>query len=113
MTNAELIALLHEARESVQLLANKLHNELDYDYSEEQEQLCSRIDAALVAHDTPHKVAWRNLDYKAIYVADCDGADLEVQLGAERWHWDVSRFGDCATLEEAQAAAVKAARGMR
>lgn len=40
-------ALLREARESVQLLANKLHNELDYDYSEEQEQLCFRIDAAL------------------------------------------------------------------
>ena len=39
--------LLREARESVQLLANKLHNELDYAYSEEQEQLCSRIDAAL------------------------------------------------------------------
>ena len=103
MTNAELLDLLREARDVVDMSLPVYSNS----------KLVSRIDAALATHDTPHKVAWRNLDYKAIYVADCDGADLEVQLGAERWHWETSRYGDCATLEEAQAAAVKAARSLK
>jgi len=43
--------LLREARESVRLLANKFHNELEYHYAEEQEHLCHHIGAALAEHD--------------------------------------------------------------
>lgn len=102
-------ALLREARESVQLLANKLYNELDYGYSEEQEQLCSRIDTALAQKDA--EVVWsRSRDR---YWSQIDSADVQVQFlpSSKNWHWEVVRYGFMPTEEEAKKAAIDAAKG--
>lgn len=69
INNIDPWELLREARESVQLLANKLHNELDYGYSEEQEQLCSRIDTALTAHEA------EMIEHRKNFARDCKDFD--------------------------------------
>ena len=103
MTELEkLRALLVEARREIKASVVGIH-------------LVRRIDAALAepVGSAQSAVEWRNPNNTKMFFAECDGADLEVQLGAERWHWEVSRYGDCATEDEAKATAEKAAKGQR
>lgn len=115
MKTEELIELLREARES--LLAQ--HDPVD------NLTLVGRIDAALASHDAvpPGEVAWRKNEhcddefemYEA-YPDDYTGLDV-VRFKDGKWRWtacrEVEEQGYCNTLDEAQRAALSAARGMR
>lgn len=59
-------------------------------------------------------VEWRRTETRpTVFRTYFEGADMEIQLGADRWHWEVTREGDEDTLDEAQRAALAAARGRR
>ncbi len=121
MTNAELLDLLREARESV--FRDSLCREYDDSHKaaamEEHKRrtnLMDRIDAALAnsRDSTTEVVQWLSPEKKpTVFLASRGGASLEVSLGAERWFWDVSLYGDCATEAEAKSAAIAAARGLK
>jgi hypothetical protein len=111
MTNAELVALLREARES------------HCPSWRFRCGICSRIDAALAAHAdsaTP-VVEWRLGDdcdedfvYYEAYPDSDTGVDA-VRFKDGKWRWTMSREqqGYCDTLDEAKSAAIAAARGLR
>ena len=106
MTNAELLALLREAQaqaESVDGLSVALSR---------------RIDAALAEHDavppSEDKVEWRRTQTgPTVFVAHLNDADMALRVDWERWYWKVTREGHTTTLDEAKAAAIAAAKGMR
>ena len=116
MTNAELLALLREARDSV---------ERDMDYTEIPDQvsrehirltgLLARIDAALAEHadsDTP-VVEWKT--EMGLHATTVNGVNIAVFPMAEDGKWTAALHvaEPFTTLDEAQRAAIAAARGMR
>jgi hypothetical protein len=104
MTKAELIGLMREVQWAVAYAASGPLVPRDI------KELRDRFDAALKDADTPLDVEWRSPENRpTVFLAHRAGADMEVQLGAERWLWDVSLYGDCATEEEAKAMAIKVA----
>lgn len=111
----DLWALLREARGHV-------FNWPDYTVVQKR-SLLDRIDAALAAHDvvppSEEKVEWTQ-DALGYYARVMVEAEIEVfqDLSGE-WQWNrtaassVQPHGHAATLDEAQRAALAAARGMR
>lgn len=120
----KLAELLEEARESVKLLANKLHNELEYDYSEEQEQLCRRIDTALAEHKKSEEEAkWvEGVTVSGVSSEEYCMEDTFLQVWPtlnpdNPFSWSVcnrlgEKIGHATTSSKAKAAAIKAARGL-
>lgn len=121
MTKKEMVALLREARDAV---------EWDFDWSEHSQasdrkvalDLLSRIDAALAEHDAEERadsatpvVEWEQR--QGSYIHDDGVSELRVYLWGDEWHWHTvvehRASGTCATEDEAKAAAIAAARGMR
>lgn len=125
MTNTELLALLREARDSVALDAETAGNSRFASEDERVSGLLARIDAALAAHDavppSEEKVEWKliDIDYP-MHHANCEGAELVVfpnlfpaNDAESLWRWKVGRQGYTNDFDEAQRAALAAARGMR
>lgn len=79
----------------------------------------TRIDAALAAHDAePEAVEWVEYSDGDLMAYPGDGNILSVRKREDgRWQWnteiDREDGGFCATVEEAKAAALKAARSAR
>lgn len=116
MGNAELVALLREARDAV---------EWDFDWSEHSQasdrkvalDLLARIDAALAVHDavppSEVEVEWRLANRPHVFLAHLNDADMALRVDWDRWYWKVTREGHTFTLDEAKSAAIAAAKGMR
>lgn len=107
MGNAELLALLREAREFI----------LRFGKVEEDHNLRDRIDAVLakrVDFATP-SVEWEQR--QGSYIHDDGVNELRVYLWGDEWHWhtvvEYRANGTCTTEAEAKAAAIAAARGMK
>jgi len=113
MTNTELVELLRETRRWVG------HN-LDCTSVCDECVLADRIDAALATHDAEERVTWsssgKGLD------ATFGGYLVEVQPTHDGWWgWRAEQFpvhrdrqhGHKRTMEQAQEAAIAAARGMK
>ena len=105
MTLDEAVTLLREA-------STRVHMHHDYD-------LRKRIDAALTAHDAePEAVEWVEYSDGDLMAYPGDGNILSVRKREDgRWQWnteiDREDGGFCATVDEAKAAALKAARSAR
>lgn len=84
--------------------------------------LRTRIDAALAEHDavppSEEKVEWREHVGRSheTVISNARLNDSQMVVFSpkdERWYWEVTRFGDGNTEDEAKSAAIAAARGMR
>lgn len=112
MTIDEAVALLHDAREWLGhgLPCTTICGECI---------VIDRIDAALAAHDAePEAVEWVEYSDGDLMAYPGDGNILSVRKREDgRWQWnteiDREDGGFCATVEEAKAAALKAARSAR
>jgi hypothetical protein len=125
VTNVEIIALLREARGHV-------FNWPDYTVAQKR-SLLDRIDAALAAHEAEERVdsatpvvesdIWWSPSSHRASKGKCD---LHVwRMNLKEWGWSTTVYRDhergredlgngvCNTLDEAKAAAIAAARGMR
>jgi hypothetical protein len=113
MGNAELLALLREARDRL-----ALHMET---YFSQQKGtmfltigLVERIDAALAAREAEENVEVRwSPSMDGGYIFDNGATELRLWPWGDKWCWDATVNGECNTLDEAQRAALAAARGMR
>jgi hypothetical protein len=81
-----------------------------------------RVDAALAAHrdvvpaqDSAKDVVEWQMTNSPIGTthAYLDGVDLRVRWDGQDAAWDVTRYGRCATEDEAKSAAIAAARGLK
>jgi hypothetical protein len=114
MTNAELLGLLREAREFI----------LRFGKIEEDHNLRDRIDAALAEHEAEERVTWSPLADGKTCAAEVNGCLVEVRpsyAGDSWWAWKAEQpvkhrdrqHGHKRTMEQAQEAAVLAARGIK
>ena len=126
MTNEKLITLLREARASVCQHKERLQD-CDHDYetctcdlAAKKIVLLSSIDAALHAYDTaPERPEWvvgswcHYPSRASSYRMGLPNTNIEVRRAREnKWSFLVTRHGLKDTLEEAQAAALDAAKEM-
>lgn len=113
MTLDEAVALLREARDYVGFLPTRP------DGIERALSIQARIDAALAAHDAePEAVEWVEYSDGDMMAYPGGGDSLAVSRQEDgRWQWnteiDREEAGVCDTVDEAKAAALKAARGLR
>jgi hypothetical protein len=131
-TNAELLDLLREARETLRDFAENWDCDTDAHQYGTTCRVCAakeakdRIDAALAerldsAKDVVEsEVEWNNYNAQFSTAYPDDETSLTVcrfDLTQQNWRWDMEREvkkrGYCATEAEAKSAAIAAARGMR
>lgn len=110
-------ALLREAREDLALA----YADIDaLRQTRKMSTLTDRIDAALAVHDavspSEETVEWFDYGEWGSKSSKIDGFQLTVRAHGlpGPWHWEAPRSsGYAATKDEAKAAAIAAARGMR
>lgn len=119
MTLDEAVALLREARNSVALEVAAVAAFRVSDADKRVLDLLARINAALAAHDDKSaEVEWVEYSDGDLMAYPVDGNILSVRKREDgRWQWnteiDREDGGFCATVDEAKAAALKAARSAR
>ena len=119
MTNAELVALLREARK-VALDAMRPASHISYtQWTPEMHRasiVLRDIDAAISAHDTPVEVEWKTAEYGNQYASIYDSANTTLRIAPHsgvkgKWAWDATVYGYADTEAEAKEKALKASRG--
>lgn len=127
MTNAELVALLREARDFMRQAATSRGPCPDCTECDHRDAIIAKADAALAAHDavlpSEEDVEWESgTDYEGKTFASAQVKDVAIEVNGwdragTRFYWRIfstlDEEGRADTLEEAKSAAIAAARGMR
>lgn len=126
MTNAELLDLLREARETMRNFAENWDCDTDAHKYRTTCRVCAakeaqdRIDAALadalaeLQDSAKDVVEWSDSDgWMQVSRAALPNRNLEVRRGRDAFKWKVIHQGCADTAEDAKAAAIAAAKGLR